>query len=455
MSSPSLVNFIQKLNTELEGFSEYRKALNRKPQTFVFNKRSLLAETVKQIEAKSLQKGKIPAEIKAGIKVITNKYGDILVKELKTIAGKPNLKMPGGKLTMVFDESTEVEVPEYYDTAIPISNYAKVRLAYKNTLNAMFIELQEYLRTTEIGSIKNNDNTEKRSILGFFDSGHEDKAGVFERFLYETTQAIAAEVTKTTNEDSQEALDSVTRALSTEGFVFSIQKIDAKDTIVLKVESAFLNRSRGSKVGNFSKRLRGKINKFLASENLAELEGSDSFKTKKRKKLLRETKQAFENIPGVTVKFEDTTAKPSSSSPSKISVGTKVSPKRTKVSSQGVKPRSARSSNRPGPDLASQALRLVQQINQKLPEAIISNMTYPRLVNRTGTFAGSAKVVDVNQTRQGYLSFGYTYDKFPYQTFEPGYAQGSPDRDPRRLIDRSIRDIATELALGRFYTRRL
>ena len=31
----------------------------------------------------------------------------------------------------------------------------------------------------------------------------------------------------------------------------------------------------------------------------------------------------------------------------------------------------------------------------------------------------------------------------------------SPQRDPRRLIDQSIREVAAGLALGRFYTRRL
>jgi len=33
--------------------------------------------------------------------------------------------------------------------------------------------------------------------------------------------------------------------------------------------------------------------------------------------------------------------------------------------------------------------------------------------------------------------------------------QGSIERDPRRLIDKSIREIAAQFAIGRFYTRRL
>ena len=30
----------------------------------------------------------------------------------------------------------------------------------------------------------------------------------------------------------------------------------------------------------------------------------------------------------------------------------------------------------------------------------------------------------------------------------------SPERDPRQVIDRSIREIAAQFAIGRFYTRR-
>jgi len=65
------------------------------------------------------------------------------------------------------------------------------------------------------------------------------------------------------------------------------------------------------------------------------------------------------------------------------------------------------------------------------------------------------KAVDVTRTSQGFPSVGYTYQKNPYQTFEVGYAQGSPEQDPRKLIDRSIREIAAGLAIGRFYTRRV
>jgi hypothetical protein len=44
----------------------------------------------------------------------------------------------------------------------------------------------------------------------------------------------------------------------------------------------------------------------------------------------------------------------------------------------------------------------------------------------------------------------YSYMKNPYQTFEPGYRQGSPkSRDPKLLISSSIRDIAATKVANR------
>ena len=100
-------------------------------------------------------------------------------------------------------------------------------------------------------------------------------------------------------------------------------------------------------------------------------------------------------------------------------------------------------------------LSLIGIINSTLPNVIIKNMKEPRLVNRTGTFANSVRVTDIISTGKGFPSIGYTYQKSPYQTFEIGNRQGSQDKDPRRIIDVSIREIAAQYAIGRFYTRRV
>jgi hypothetical protein len=69
---------------------------------------------------------------------------------------------------------------------------------------------------------------------------------------------------------------------------------------------------------------------------------------------------------------------------------------------------------------------------------------------RTGRFAASARVEKMSQSREGMITAFYSYMKNPYQTFEPGYRQGSPKtRDPKLLISSSIRDIAATKVANR------
>mgnify|MGYP001232839118 CR=1 FL=1 len=129
--------------------------------------------------------------------------------------------------------------------------------------------------------------------------------------------------------------------------------------------------------------------------------------------------------------------------PSIKTTGSYVSPERATRSNAG---------NQQGASLYT----VMAMISEKLPQTVRKNMGAPRLENQTGTFANSVKMTDVIQTPQGYPSFGYTYAKEPYQVYETGSSGNwtTPERDPRKLIDASIREIAAGFALGRFYTRR-
>ena len=84
-------------------------------------------------------------------------------------------------------------------------------------------------------------------------------------------------------------------------------------------------------------------------------------------------------------------------------------------------------------------------------------MQEPRLVNQSGRFANSVEITDIVQTPKGFPSIGYTYQRDPYEVFENTSAGpwSNGQRDPRDLIDKSIREIAIKFAIGRFYTRRV
>lgn len=100
---------------------------------------------------------------------------------------------------------------------------------------------------------------------------------------------------------------------------------------------------------------------------------------------------------------------------------------------------------------------IIGVINAQLPAQVIKNMGPPALENRTGRFASSVRAMEVMTTKQGYPSVGYTYQKNPYQVFEStsGSRFASTQRDPRVIIDKSIREIMAKYLVGRLYTRRV
>jgi hypothetical protein len=100
------------------------------------------------------------------------------------------------------------------------------------------------------------------------------------------------------------------------------------------------------------------------------------------------------------------------------------------------------------------AISLKELINAALPQALLERMQPPALRNRTGRFRTSAEVTNVSIGPKGGTQVDYTYMKNPYQTFEPGFAQGSTGRDPRRLIGGTIREIAQEITGNKFITTR-
>lgn len=186
----------------------------------------------------------------------------------------------------------------------------------------------------------------------------------------------------------------------------------------------------------------------------ADLEGSSSLNQKVEKLIILDTfVKQLKNTSNVSIsvdtknvklstrtKVQDKTKKGKGITPNKINRGGAKArtPKRTKASKNG-------------PSMFA----IMAMINKKLPQTLEKNMVSPKLNYQSGRLAQSVKLTDVLETARGFPSFGYTYQKSPYQTFEVGYQQGDPQRDPRRLIDSSIREIAAEMALGRFFTRRL
>lgn len=100
--------------------------------------------------------------------------------------------------------------------------------------------------------------------------------------------------------------------------------------------------------------------------------------------------------------------------------------------------------------LASLQRLLDANLTQRIKENMGSGNRRDILNLRSGRFAESAKVERMSQSREGMITAFYTYMKNPYQTFEPGFKQGSPNsRNPRLLISKSIREIAATQVANR------
>lgn len=454
MSHPKLHAFLTKLDDELGKYKEYRSELNREPHTFVFHKVSLLNETLKQL--RKGHKMDLDKKDESAIKVIVDNAAQDLVKQLRVINGG-TLKSPGGRTTLIFDKDTNVPIPKYRDISLPYTAFTRVKFAYRSSMNAMFTELQNYLRNHKtLDTIKTKNGSEKKSIMYFFDAGHDKNAGVFERFLDEKTAGIMNVLNSSIEKDSDKARDKLLAELrNATGIDLKIKKVDDLSTIIISIESTSVNRSRGAQTGIKSRKIRKKLKDFINSSAMEELEGSDSLKQQKIKKTKNEILDPFRKVKNATVSKSHKIKK---SKQSTVSKKEKIKAKRKAASIAVVaKARKTKARRKAKASPASSMLQMIAMINKELPDTVRKNMQPPALENRSGRFADSVRVTEVAQTPRGFPSVGYTYQRRPYEVFEMGSPGpwSSPERDPRKLIDKSIREIAARMAIGRFYTRRV
>ena len=165
---------------------------------------------------------------------------------------------------------------------------------------------------------------------------------------------------------------------------------------------------------------------------------------------------SFEKQNNLKVDLISKNRKTRKKSKASISKKSDFSPKRRSVAKTRAVGVPQRSKTTRG--VSSYPLQLIALLNRDIPNRVRTNMKEPALVNRTGRFSESVRVMDIIETPRGYPSIGYTYQRDPYEVFEMG--NGDPrwatrNRDPRKIIDQSIREVASQYALGRFYTRRV
>lgn len=124
---------------------------------------------------------------------------------------------------------------------------------------------------------------------------------------------------------------------------------------------------------------------------------------------------------------------------------------------KGIQARAAIGSKTKRDDANSQkalnALRLT--INAKLSQSVQQNMGRPALENRSGTFASSVRLETLTSARGARTISGeYSYQYAPYETFENA-SRWPAGYNPKPLITKSIRELATKQMAAKFTLRKL
>lgn len=322
----------------------------------------------------------------------------------------------------------------------------------------------ESLKETQTRKLKSGGTKEVQVRSQFLAVGHADATAVATQRALKS-QKIYTEWLGTIDEDLKDLMKEefgnlfvkVTKGPGTRNTIANVQ---------VSLESDLGNKSKAftdaARAGNLEKALQRLAQLELKDKKLANLKASDSpleVVEKKMLNMLHETGSSKRRKTNIKKQKINNSKGQGKSKPKRRQ---KKKPGKYRgeavivgkgLRSGGGKKRQGATA-KPGPSNL-RIPQLIGVLNRDLPSTVEKNMGFPALESQSGRFASSPRVTDILKTPSGFPSIGYTYQKNPYQTFEVGYRQGSPDRDPRKIIDMSIREIALQFALGRFYTRRV
>lgn len=475
MSASSINAFLKKVLNDLENTKSgpYRALVaNRRPHHFEFNALEVTEEIKKELIASGIP---VTNQDKNAILGFAQIFKGKLKGRLEGIAKQSGGKIRGTKNTLKFTFTSNTVNNYAGEYSTPGDVFQTIKDFYKEPLNEFFTSVQNYLTeqtfiNEETGRTKSKalrtKSGKKRKAGGrVLHAGHVGDEGIAQSIIADTLNNLINVVGVVDDKGDQISERDILTDLEALDIDLSIMRNDSTDSHTIKLESGKDNMARGREIAADKKKLIEQIKQAIETTGTAmklgagleNLSGSDSLYEKKRKTAIKKVVNEFKKIPGAKVTVENTQIKKSSNKPevltSKASLG---KGSRKSYGAAGVK--LARAKRKPArkPSAASQQLQLIALMNKRLPGAIINNMGDPALNNRSGRFAASVRIINILQTPKGFPSFGYSYEKSPYQTFEQGIGrQGTIDRDPRRLIDRTIREIASEFAVGRLFTRRL
>ena len=466
MSTSSLVAFLEDFKKDLDGTSADAKRLEYNLQThrFTYQEGIFLAEMLADLKSRKIV---MTQKRKAEVTRLASLFSaDLYNFFVKLNASAPDAKgfvrFTGSSKSFAFLFTTDVRTGKPPNTWKSVQGQADVFDKIKVSYSAAYLKFFYGVRKLFEGSKAEqqfNDSYKTKGQMG--QSGHAEGKGIIESMTREFFDNHAHKVYSKCCNNTAIGEDALIADLASLGVDLEFMR-DTKGMIQeISLIGAAANNRAGAKVKADFKAAKTRLEELLNNpsiiEEMADLQGSDSFTTIKKKEILEKTTKAFKKSKNAKVKTDSTkvrhskkTVSSKSKSRAKKAASSKSSPNLKGV--VGLK--AARTTKSKFSNLTDIAAKL----NKGLPERVRANMQEPGLVNRTGVFSESVRVVDAQRTPKGFPSIGYTYDAEPYGVFEMGRGTppwATPERDPRKVIEQSIREVATELAIGRFYLRRL
>jgi hypothetical protein len=412
------------------------------------------------------------------IRKLANIHGAILVDHIKGLGGK-SYSTKGVKLTFTTSTDQEVRNPKWKGPdAPPIYDqnniYQKVRSAYSDAIEDFFEAVQNYFtgqerqytsnktgrqRKKAIRTGKDGDGGIAASAGSVIDAGHEHGEGILEtqmRLAFGTTyDKLSKELQAEGIADAQEMY----QLLQGLGLNLSVIRADDGEGFVIMLENKAGNKAAGRDVKKAKADFIATASDVIRDADLGNLEGSDSIVRRNRKIIIKSIADEFRKSRKITKVVTENVTLIKSKGKGSATIGT-PNIKKAKVVTLAktvALPKAKKRTGKRKPAPPKMALQnILGVLNNQLPKVVAANMGNPRLENRTGRFAQSVRATDVTKTPQGFASIGYTYMKERYGGYEStsGSRFADVDRDPRPLIDQSIREIVIGFGLGRVFTRR-
>ena len=442
--TPGLKAWLEKLENELlHRDRDYRRAVSDK-QTHVFgiSADDLLYETSRQLSSRKIS---IPSnEVKNQQKVLEN-LAEFYYKKIKeeVILNNPTThetRMEGTSEVFLatFEASKEDKRASIYN---------KVAKSYTNSLTEYYSKVQ--------GLFKNYESLQTTKVKDFFDLGHREQSEVFEASIAAHLRTKDLKTKK--GKPSVLAARRLQKLLDQAETTLTLSAVMNNSTGVVHVtlEAASFNRARGQKSSVISKKLRKTIRDVLerGKFTLTKVKNSDSILEAKRKQAIKGVTDPFRKIKGAKVSTETTKIIPSKG---KVSVK-KTGKTRTVYRDLTTGKFISKTAYQQAKTKAPSPISLMALINAQLYPTVAKNMGLPGLVYRSGTFALSAEVDQINRTPEG-LDIAFKYQTEPYGVFQMGRGippWATPERDPRKVIGESVREIAVKLVQEKFTVRSL